>query len=90
MKRIGDTGLVRMSWLEAQPLLTLLFQRGYRWDKIQGGGELWSPCGEHCVGERYEGCLWLEESVLNGWADENSYLVVKHPDNLFQLNQGQS
>ena len=66
MKRIGDTGLVRMSWLEAQPTLTLLFQHGYHWDEIKGDGMLWSPDGEHCVGERSKGFLWLEETVLAG------------------------
>ena len=64
MKKIGDTGLVRMPWAEAQPLLALLYQRGYRWEKVQGGGELWSADGQHCVGERWKGSLWLEEAVL--------------------------
>jgi hypothetical protein len=63
MRRLGDSGILKLSLEEWEVLRPYLLDLGYHWLSRPGGKHpvLWEPTFTTCVGETLDGCFFFDE-----------------------------
>lgn len=81
MRVLLEAQLLELSHTEAGPALAHLRAQGYQWlqERAHGSHTLWDCSGDVCVGEMWEGRLYLDlrvrpdlESFCSGYTEDTS------------------